>query len=691
MKKSALKARPARRWVLIPVSLCSLRSLLGQHGLARRFAISLFAIGVLGAVGCSSDDAPAELEQPLPTYCNPLTRDHCFLPWPSSFYLKTDASTETGLRLNYTSEVMPVSKYDKVLTPTRYNLRDGFSIGSQPIIWLKGGLSLDGVANIDDPAPSTSADSPIWFLAHPSGERVAFFAELDANAKGQEPQALILRPLQPLKPNTRYIVALKASLKDAAGAPAKAPEGFARLRDGYPTADPTLEAQRERTKEVLDALDKLGLAKGEIVLAWDFHTASHASSTGQLAAMVDEALKKLPTGGPDYTLTTNTQHDDATAEPHLWRELAGTYQVPSFLVDDSDDAKLKLDADGKAVYRGMQAFEFRMHVPRCAMNATKPLPILLFGHGLFGNAHDELKAALHRALADELCMIEVSTTWIGLSSYDVTAVATQVIPDFTNLPRVTDRLQQAHVNQHALVELITGKLLADPTLSYNGKPLADGKEIYYYGISDGAIQGFTFASLQKKIKRFALNVGGGWWSFMIERSADFQLLAVAMALHYPSALDRAILIGSCQSIWDETDPINYAATALKNAPDKRILIQESIGDDEVPNLSNRALIRAAGLQLLEPVIEPVLGIESAAGPLQSAYTQWNVNPSELPPKVNKPAKKLPVDLSAHKVIRHLVDVVEQLRRFYKPDGQIEQTCTGTCECTAGKDCVLMPE
>jgi hypothetical protein len=646
--------------------------------------------------GCSSDETPAELQQPLPAHCNPLMREHCFLPWPSSFYLKPASSTKTGFKVAYDAKALPANNKGKPVEPTRHNLRDGFSVGAQPLLWLPGGISAEGLATIDAPKPSVDADHPIWLIAMPSGERVPFFTELDANATGtDQKQALVLRPLKPLEANSRYVVAVRTSVRDSAGKALVAPEGFARLRDGLPTADATLEGQRTTVEEVLTFLEGKGLARSELALAWDFRTQSRESATSQLVSLVDGALAKLPSSGPAYTITEQTDHDEAK-EPYLWREIVGTYQVPSYLVDDGPDAVFELDAAGKPKYRGMQSFEFRVHIPRCALTATKPLPVLIFGHGLFRNAHFELLAPYHKTLTNQLCMIEFSGTWIGLSSDDLQSVAAQVLPDFSRLPRVTDRIQQAHVNMHTLVELALGPILKDPALARpGGDPIADGQQVYYYGISNGGIQGFTFAALQQRIERFALNVPGGWWSMMMERSADFQLLAVLMKSVYPQALDRLIIILTSQAFFDTTDPINFTSFhrdgPLPGRKAKKLLLQEGRYDDEVPNMTTRALVRAAGLPLLKPAVESVWLVDEADGPLESAYTQWDVTPPQQPPKTNTPATKLEEDVSAHKVPRRLEQLVDQLQRFFRPDGKIEATCNGKCVCKAKQDCQTITE
>jgi hypothetical protein len=70
----------------------------------------------------------------LPEHCNPLSTDSCLHPWPSTFYLKQDATTETGYRVNYPQQALPVTVKGLALEPARFNQPDGFSIGSQIIV-----------------------------------------------------------------------------------------------------------------------------------------------------------------------------------------------------------------------------------------------------------------------------------------------------------------------------------------------------------------------------------------------------------------------------------------------------------------------------------------------------------------------------------------------------------------------------
>ena len=658
-----------------------------------RSKLAPLALVVAGALGlsCSGDDG-ADDSVVLPEYCNPLSTDFtsassnagCMLPWPSTFYLAQDSATRTGFRVHYPKEAMPKNRDGKVLDNTRFNLNDGFSIGSQPVVFFKQGVSKDGLpSNQIDLSESITDKSLVWIVEHPSGDRVPLFAENDANGLVSEVPALIIRPQAPLKYDTRYIVVLRKGLKDADGAPLEPPEPFARLRDGRKTKSPTLESERQRIEEVLDFLEQQKVARDDVVLAWDFHTASRENVTGNVVGMVDTALSKLGQDGPAFTVTESTDRDVAD-DPYIMREVIGEMEVPSFLESDDLDAWLKLDGEGKPVYRGMQKFPFYVHIPRCVEQASGPIPVLLFGPGLFSDPKSEFNKEYNRQAVNELCMVQITAQWRGLCSLDGAAVAAQIIPDFSNLPRITDHLQQAHVNYQVLAELAHGGLLKDPAMQVNGKPVTDAQQpMYYLGISNGGIQGVAFAALNKRVERFAFHVSAGWWSQMIQRSSNFALLEILMEKVYPDALDRALMVSLSQHMWDRTDPIGFAGFVQKDPlpgrKAKLVMMQESRYDDQVPNLATRGVARGIGIPQLQPEVEAVYGLTGKSGPLDSGFTQWDTHPPSVPPPENTPPPKPDEEDSAHDRVRHMANWRNQLKGFFKADGKVVNVCSGTCD------------
>ena len=339
----------------------------------------LLAIG-----GCSAEESltSAENEAPSPAYCNPLSRAECLLPWPSTFYLAEDSSTQTGWRVRYESQALPATAQGQHLDPTRYNLADGFSVGTQILAVFTDGVASEGLPGPSNLSASLAPESPIWVLEYPSGVRVPFYAETDWNAQGGEAAALIIRPQQALSYGSRYVVALRTSLRSRDDVALAPPAGFLRLRDRLPTADPILEGQRKRLEEVFEFLGAKGLARDQLALAWDFYTASEQSATGDLRTLVAELPKRLPSTGPAYSLQL-TEHS-VLQDHQLWREGTGEIEVPSYLSGTKGDGPFVFDPGSGARYFANRRYPFRVHVPRCALSTNTPLPILVVGHGLTG-------------------------------------------------------------------------------------------------------------------------------------------------------------------------------------------------------------------------------------------------------------------------------------------------------------------
>jgi hypothetical protein len=422
------------------------------------------------------------------------------------------------------------------------------------------------------------------------------------------------------------------------------------------TLSGALEPLAARYEDIFARLDQAGVTRSSLTLAWDVITASDADSTGHLVAMRDQALGMVD--GLTWTVAKST---DTASDPHRLREITGTFQVPSFLTDDTLTAVMNEDAAGNPVLRGVGGANFVVDIPQCAATAIGPLPVLVFGHGLFGTAPDELATGYEKQVGDFLCMIQIGTNWIGLANDDFPTLANDVLPDFNNLHIVTDRLQQAHVNAQVLTRLVLTHLKDDPALQVNGKAVTDGSQVYYYGISDGGIQGTTFLALSEDVTKGVVNVPGCEWSTMMYRSADFSDLQAILVTVLPDPLDQQVLLAMTQPEFDFTDPASFAphvlGARLPGVPAKQILVQEAENDAQVPNIATRVLARTLGVPGLD-LETPVFGIAEMPAPLPSAYTQWDVMPTPVPPAGDTPAT---MDNGAHEAIRRLVDLEAQLK------------------------------
>jgi hypothetical protein len=516
-------------------------------------------------------------------------------------------------------------------------------------------------------------------LRFDTGERVPLFAEPDANVSegATEDQVLLVRPMVRLLPKTRYVVALRA-LTDTAGRAITNP-AFEALKAGRVGRASRLLPLVAAYAPIFALLERAGVPRAGLTLAWDFTTGSDEQLLSHLIGMRDRAFAEWEQQKLGYTISGTSE---PAGDPLLLREITGTFQVPSFLTDDGPSARLALAADGTPSYRGPQSCPFKVHIPACARTAAQPLPLLIYGHGLF-NSLDEIGSGVQKQIANRLCMVYIATNWIGLSKDDVAQVASQVVPDLANFPIITDRLQQAQVNFLVLARLAVRRLKDDAAMQLAGRPVTDGSQIHYFGISQGGIEGGTFAALSPDVGRAALNVGGGEYSLMLSRSADFRPLKNLLNVTYPVQRDQQVLLAGMQSYFDFADPITFARYAIKAPlPDpatgapmaaRRLLYQEGIADAQVPNLATRLMVRELGLGLVGAPVQAVWGVAETPGPAQSGYTQWDIHAMPVPPNVDTPAA---MDNRAHEGVRRIDAAQAQLGQFLRPGGMVVDTCEG---------------
>jgi len=647
----------------------------------------------LGLSGCSH-------WSPSLHRCNPLgdPDGDCLLPFPSSFYTRPDPESRTGVHVDLSNAALPVSSFGTPLDPTPYDRRDGFSSVASLLAYFPAKIDPSGLPGPNQTQASMDPKSPIQLFRYDTGERVPLFAELDANADPShgDKQGLIIQPVVRLHPGTRY-VAIIQGLKSQDGKDIAPLAGFKKLRDaGLENGQANspnkiqesslLAGEVEKFTQIFHFLDGKGIRRQGLQLAWDFSTGSDEALTNRLVQMRDEANAKLPTARsvasekPSQIEPSQIEIDQVKEDPgkypDLFRQIQGKFAVSSFLEGGNGD-RLHLDAHGEPIIDQSAQFPLTIHVPACAKTATGPLPIMIYGHGTFNSAENEMTTPYSREIINRLCMIQVGTDWLGRAKSDLPYFLLRVLPNWNNFVQITDRLQQAHVNVAALAKMIhEGALDNLPALQLNGKSLVDHSKLYYYGISEGGCQGVTALALSPDIQRGALNVPCGFWTMFFWRSSDFHQARWALKLFYPGELERQKLMVLSQLLWDYTDPANYGGHLLHDPLPgnqvKKILYQEGINDASVPNLTTRAMARTIGLKLLKPNIEDVEGIEEAAGPLDSGYAQFDVGVRPRLGLDNVP----PAKSSVHEEIRRLEAAKEQLKRFLKDDGSVQDTCDG---------------
>jgi hypothetical protein len=613
--------------------------------------------------------------------CEFLIAQKCLLPYPSSVFLAPDSTTGTGFRVNYPLEVMPANTAGKHIDPTEWNTLDGFSPGPTIMALFPQGVDLtaSNVAPITNLARSLDADSPTVLINAATGEHVLHFVELDAQASGPATQTLLIRPGVRLQEATRYIVAIRG-LKDLTGNPIPAGRAFQILRDALTTPVQTINARRAAFEDIFTKLTQapVPVTRDDLILAWDFVTASRDSLTKRALLMRDQGLNANGPGAPPFTVTEVT--DEFSSD--IFRRVRGTFTVPLFMKDPTPPTSYNLDANGVPQQNGTTTAPFTIIIPRIATGGAPPQPgrALIYGHGLLGSGDGEITAGHLQTLANRFNFIVGATDWIGLSEGDVNATL-RFTNDLSNFRGLPDRLQQAMLNFILLGRLMTAAngLNSDPAFQFNGVPIIDTQELYYYGNSQGGIEGGIYLALSPDIKRGVLGVGAANYSILLQRSVDYPMFQFPLNQHYHDEFDRALIYPLIQQLWDRGEPQGYLshliADPLPGTSAKKILLQIGLHDSQVPNIGSEIEARSLGLLNLAPTALPLFQVPEMMAPFDgSAFIPYDVGGTPEP-LVNIPPDS---DNGVHEAVRRLDAAQRQIDAFLRPDGTVQNFCTGPC-------------
>jgi hypothetical protein len=662
--------------------------------------------------------------------CDFLIEERCVLPYPSSYFLKPDASTPTGLRLAYGPQSLPKNLGSVYVDPTDWNTLDGYSPGPMILALFPDTGSPVAVGPGSDVAFHTNfarsldADHPIVLMNANTGERIVHFAELDANTTDVTRRALIVRPGRRLDDATRYIVAFR-NLVDTNGQPIEPRLAFRAIRDGgseaaiaaacgapcaaaivarRPAFDdvfpaPTGERRRsgepdprlglhDREQRRADGLDRLGPRPGV--------RARHAVVHG------DERRRRSRRHGPEREhLPARHRHVPGAALHD--RRRAGIAAQPR---ERRADAERLRDGSVRRRHPARRG-ERRRHAAAGASDAVGPRAPR--------QPHADRSLS---ALAQGYDFMIGGVDMQGMSSADVPTVVS-LIQDLSKFHFIPERLHQGFLNH-----LLLGRLFldgvngfnSDPAFQFGGVPLVDTTEVYYSGGSQGGIFGVAIMSIAEDFKRGFLAVPAANYSTLLHRSVDFDPYLALQRSAYPDRLDEEILLALIQQLWDRAEPQGYMnhllAGDLSDPPvPHKVLVHMATYDSEVSNLGTEIMVRLARIPQVTPVHRSFFDIPELAAPFDgSAFVEVNPqrkrcnvpgggpNPGaactsdaecpgsgdpathtfcdpDIPPLTNQAP---PYNNGNHGSTGSPA-MGAQIAEFLKPSGNVQQFCAGPCD------------
>jgi len=505
---------------------------------------------------------------------------------------------------------------------------------------MSGALVLEATGPVD---PTSVTPETVRLFRVDDDGRVAEKLDLDYGVL-EDRTHFWIKPHLHIEPSSNYVyVVTRGVMVD--GRPVEPQPVSALLRskaplyeDGAPQVSsldgPTaelLERWRTVAKPAVDWLDDQGVPRDSLSAVVPFRTASSTSWMMKMRAKL--YTDDVPTDVTSVVTKTPLERGLPLVLDNVETVTTGKMTI----ADRLDPRTRRFRADGPRPNQ----IDFVLTVP-IGYDSGEPIPVVLFGHGLFTSR--DLVYMIANKLADggfaafsidlpyhgrrSVCMSDddctagncdelgrcqggeiktVKSPWPDGPEWPITTGMAFIQLD--NIVGARDHFIQSVLDLQQGLRVVRNADWSKATGGY----VLDGDDVVYLGMSLGGIVGAMLAGVEPTIQSFALNVPGGNFFQLITDSKTFESL-------FQQALDaRGIERGSddyftfengIRWLFDPIDPINLAPDAMrsftwvdprdgqeKQTPVKRILIEMCQDDQVVPNSATHSLSDATGVPI----------------------------------------------------------------------------------------------
>jgi len=405
-------------------------------------------------------------------------------------------------------------------------------------------------------------------------------------------------PLFPLLAGRTYAFVITDALRDTDGNPFGPAAGFAAVTGGAGPpagADAATRArivrEQARLAPILAALD----TEGAVIAATDLTVGSAIDETAQILSAFHKggAISVIPyslDGDGDGTndVQPGASFSDCPMETGMAFGVAGAFEPVNYTGPDDE---FERGADGELKVFPQAAVKFWLRVPE----GGGPFPVVVAMHGIDSNHGETCE------FGRELVQAGYAVLAFDWPRHGDRGTGGFAFLDVFNPFKVRDNFRQSFVDLSSAFILVE-ELAADADLLAAGAHL-DASRIGYYGHSLGAILGLSTITYSDRVQCVASTVGGAGLFHMVE-------IAIADKLQ---GFERYTLLGvvhGAEHILAGGDGVGWERHLITDTPpgtvpQRFVLNQEVINDGTVPNPSTDALVRAAGIPLIEPVAVPI--------------------------------------------------------------------------------------
>ncbi len=634
------------------------------------------AVALLLAGGCKDKDESTDTPSGQLSGCDPTDPALCALPWPSGYFQVDDATEGSGKRNNYGPLAMPVNRDGFEFDPTLLNERDGFSTLTPMVVFFDN-VSLDGVIPHTDLGSYADADVKTVVINTKTGERVPHFVELDMTADAHQ-RSMLIRPVAPMEHGTRHVVGIRGLVRNDGSAVTPSP-AFEALRDSAKSDIDDVALMQDRyDSDIFPILDDAGFSRSELQLAWDFTTVSRENLHRDILFMKDDAISRIPAGGPEYTIE-EVELGDCAAGEEIHTTIEGTVTVSRYTDIDLPGSVIVRGPDKNPVYQEDTHPKFLIRVPCSLAEAPEPAPLLLqYGHGLLGD-RGEARTGWLRNMQKDHKWVVFAMDWNGMATRDVPGITLMMAQDVSGFRMIPERSEQGLIEKTIGMRMMQTSIVDDPALEFGGVKILENAPLGYYGNSQGGILGAGYMALSPDIERGVLGVPGMPYSILLSRSVDFDPFFLIFKEKYLDHREITLLLISMQTLWDPGEPSGYADVLSKNPfpgnQPKQILLHPAIGDAQVTPLGAHIMARAFDAKTIAPQTRPIWGVEEAQpGHTGSAIVEWEYSDVPDAPDTNLPPN---AETDTHECPRRQAWAQEQIVDFLLT-GVVNNPCGGQC-------------
>lgn len=511
--------------------------------------------------------------------------------YPDDTFTIDDENSKTGLSLDLADRPWTEASSNFVKRLTKdISVLDGWGINAGIVLQFED-LDLSSLI------PAIESGKAMLYLEDPSLEELPYYpAQVPVEARMfNQNKSLILEPLRPLKPATRYGLVFRVipPMSDQVVCVAPSPIAQALLEES------SVLAERRRS-----LLERLQIKVSEVAAISVFTTQSAPDVSVEIANQIRSQ---------NYSWNDDLDCSQDGAYHHCTR----SFNALRF----QDDEGVVRDREPKSEY----AIKVHMWRPR---NRADETAALLFGHGIGGDVDNVYildriteqlpitKIAIDAVSHGEHPTATATSSFQRVINFFALDIATQTLQAL----RARDNFRQSTYDKLQLVEL----LHQDPDINQDGRADLDLDKLGYYGLSLGGIMGVELLSLEPRFTLAILAVPG---ARLVSVLTDGSVIGDFKSAIYALVGGKEIFDGLtplAQVLLDAADPGTYAPYVL-GAPLSRLeasrerplhlLMQMAMNDEVVPNSANAALARALALPHLTPVAAEIPLLERVEGPL----------------------------------------------------------------------------